>query len=143
MTARHFDLTETVLTFAGNPITEFAEGDSVSIELDEDQWAAAQGHHGSVLRAKRNSNLGSATVTLMYGSPANEILQSIADQDQATGLGAGGFSWTDLNGSTTCTAAQAWITKVPPIKGSTEPTSNEWTFKLANPVLRHGQNRLV
>ena len=143
MATRHFNLDELVLIFAGVPLTEFAEGDSIVIELNEDDWIVVQGHHGSVIRAKKPNSVATGTVTIMQGSPANAALQAIADLDLRTGLGAGEFYLEDLNGSDTVIAPTSWITKRPPINKSTEPGGVEWGFTLANVQPKHGQARLA
>lgn len=143
MAARHFSLDEVLLTWAQIPITEFADGESISIELNEDDWITSQGHHGSVLRAKKPNQVAVATITTMVGSPVNELLSAAANTDLVTGLGSGPFAMQDLNGTTNVVAPQAWVQKRPNIVGATEPGSVEWTVTLANPVWQIGQNRLA
>ncbi len=143
MAARHYNLDEVTLSIAGVVVTEFATGDAIEIEFDEDDWNVTQGHHGSVVRSKMPNNIASITVTVMQGSPVNELLQSLSDQDRFTGFGAGPFFVKDLNGTSLATAPSSWIKKVPNMTMGTEPGEREWQVTAANLEMHHGQNRLT
>lgn len=143
MAALHFNMDEVICIAIGVPITEYAEGDGVGIELNEDDWIVLQGHHGSIIRSKKPNNVATATLSVMPGSPSVEALQNAMDADLITGRGAGEFYLEDLNGSTTCIAPTSWGQKRMNIMAATEPGAVEVPITLANVQPHAGTNRLI
>lgn len=139
----HYDLDAVSAILLGVPVQDYAVGDSIEIELAEDDWVTTQGHHGSIVRAKRPNEIAEATITLMQGSPINELLMTAADLDRRTGLGAGVTQVKDTNGTTVVASARSYIKKRPNVGLGTEPGSVEWVVVLTNPDFWVGSNRLV
>lgn len=140
---RHYDLDQVLVMVLGIPVTEFADGDSVKVTFAEDDWVVTQGHHGSVIRSKKPNSVAELTLTLMQGSPANQLLSLAAKSDLLTGLGVGQSSITDTNGTSYAAAPYCWLKKRPDLNLSTEPGSTEWVFTMANADISVGENRLA
>jgi hypothetical protein len=146
MGVRHYDLDQVLVVIMGIPITEFADGDSVKLSLSEDDWVTTQGHHGSVIRAKKPNAVAELTVSVMQGSPVLELISSAAIADRLTGTGAAPSSVKDLNGGSLFSAPYSWIKKRPDLNLSTEAGAVEIvvTCAMMSPAgLRLGENRLA
>ncbi len=146
MGVRHYDLDQVLVVIMGIPVTEFADGDSIKVALNEDDWVVTQGHHGSVIRAKKPNALAEMTVNIMQGSPVLELLSSAAIADLLTGLGVEPSSVKDLNGGSLFSAPYSWIKKRPDLNLSTEAGAVELvvTCAMQSPAgLRIGENRLA
>jgi len=143
MATRHYDKDQVVLIVMGIPILEFAEGDSLSMTYSEDDWAVKQGHHGSVMRAKKPNNVAELTLKLMQGSPANELLSTQVMLDIRTGLGAAPSSVKDVNGTSLMSCQSSWCVKRPDLSLATEVGEVEWKFACSGAEIWLGQNRLT
>lgn len=143
MAVRHYNLDQVTFTIAGVPVTEYAEGDAITIEYTDDDWMTTKGHHGSVIRGKKPNTVADVTVTTMQGSPVNELLQNLADADLQSGLAAGPMFVKDLNGTSLASASRAWVKKRPGLKFATEPGSVEWALTAGDMNSHQGQSRLL
>jgi len=144
MATYHWNLAECSLTVAGyGPLSEFADGDAISISFSEDDWAITQGHNGAVVRSKKPNAIASATVIISYGSAHNDVLSDIYNNDKATGLGTGFFNYSDTNGRSQAYAETSWITKAPDLVGKTEQDSVSWPITLSGAEIHIGGNRLA
>lgn len=124
---RQFSGDEVLLTACGVVVTEFAKGTMVSIELEEDDIVVTQGHNGSILVAVNPNAVATCTFSVMQGSADNDALSAKA----ALGvLGAGSFSFKDLNGTTLVTATRSLIKKRPAAKAVTEGEAIEYTVSV-------------
>lgn len=143
MSVRHFDLDQVTVMVANIPITEWATGDALTITYREADWVTTQGHHGSVIRAKMPNVVADVKMTLMQGSPVNELLSQLSAADKASGLGAGAFFVKDLNGTTQASGTRSWVEKHAEGKLGTEPGSVEWPVTVGDLTMTVGQNRLL
>jgi hypothetical protein len=143
MTTRHYDKDQVVLIAMGIPVLEYAEGDSLSVTYSEDDWVVKQGHHGSVMRAKKPNSVAELTLKLMQGSPANELLSAKVALDLRTGLGAAPSSIKDTNGTSLMSCDSSWCVKRPDLGLATEPGDVEWKFACSGAEIWLGQNRLI
>lgn len=142
MTVRHYDKDLVSVMVMGVPIMDFADGD-IAFEFDEDDWVTEQGHHGSVIRAKKPNSVGTLTVPVLQGSPTSDALSAAVDLDLSTGLGSKPAQVKDTNGTTLVSATSSWCKKRPAVKLGTEPGDVEWVFTLAGAKSHVGQNRLT
>ncbi len=142
MSVRHYDKDQVSVIVMGVPIMDFADGE-ISIEFSEDDFTVTQGHHGSVLRAKKPNNVATLTVPVIQGSPTNDALSAAVNADLLTGLGARPVQVKDLNGTTLFSAASGWCKKRPGIKLGTEGGTVEWVFECGGATQNVGQNRLT
>lgn len=141
MPSYHYSLDEVSAIVAGVPITEYAKGDAITISYLEDDWKVQQGHHGSVIRSKMPNTIGDVKITVLQGSPINDLLTQLAVADRNTGLGAGPFQVKDTNGTTLAAGSRSWIQKIPEVKFGTEAGSIEWAISVADLSLSVGGNR--
>lgn len=142
MATRVYDVNLVALNFRGIPIQEFADGDAMSAEYDDDDFATGQGSHGAVLRAKKHNNIVTLTVRLMQGSPSNAFLSAQNKLDRTLGTGIGVLSMKDLLGSDLLASPAAWVMKPAPMTMATEPGEREWIFTCSNAEMDHGPNNL-
>ena len=143
MAARHYNLDEVLLMVGGVLVTEFIEGDAISVAFDNDRWIKKDGHHGSTIRSKNPAHSGTATIKLMQGSPANASLQALLDVDDASGAGTGAFEVRDLNGTSYATGQKSWLVKDPDMAFGTEAGEVEYQVHIAGLKISHGQNNLA
>jgi len=139
-TTRVYDVNRVSLTFKGIPIEEFADGDAMVAEYDEDDFVVAQGSHGSVLRAVKHNNVVTLTVRLMQGSPSNAYLSQQSKVDRLTGGGIGSLMMKDLLGQDLLSGPFAWVMKPAAMGMATEPGEREWVFQVSNAEMDHGAN---
>ncbi|MFA6605155.1 MAG: phage protein [Patescibacteria group bacterium] len=137
---RDYDVNSIAVLLGGIPITEFADGDAVSIAFDDVDFVPTQGSHGSTIRSRKHNNLGKCTLSIMQGSPALDILQSLLTADRLTGLAKFSFMVKDMRGNSLAAAPSAWFEKTPDLKFATEASAREWVIVLAGLEVMHGQN---
>jgi hypothetical protein len=136
-----FNLDEVLFMVGTLPITEYAEGDSITVAFSEDDWEVTQGHHGSVVRAKKPNAVIDVTVRTMQGSQINTALGSLAVAGRGdVGTPAPPFPLTiqDLRGTDLVSSGQAFFMKIADLNFSSAPGAREWTMKAANPTVNHG-----
>lgn len=143
MPTYNYSIEEIAGNYGGIPFTGLIKGESITAEIDGEDWAGKQGTGGLVLRVEMINNLGSASVKLEYGSPSNELLSIRRALDKKTKIAAGSFSIKDLHGTTLVQCDVAWIKKAPSHGQGEEPTEMEWLFGLANPKFHAGVSNLV
>lgn len=141
---KHYNLEEMAVVLAGVPVTQFIDGEAVTVEFDAEDYTWTQGTHGIVIRAKRPNNIATATLRVMQGADILDYLQSTRDLDVSvpTGL-AFTFGIVDPNGRSFVSAPRASFMTPPPMSFGTEAVAREWQLKLANPVIRHGGQRFA
>ena len=137
---RNYSFNAVFVYFGGQLLTEFADGDSVTVELDDDDNTATAGSHGSAMVAEKHNNLATVTFRLMQGSPLNGYLWDLRNVGRLSGLKAYPLAIRDLNGEALITADQCWIQKPPTVTLATEPGEREWICRAGNPEIRDGAN---
>lgn len=140
MAARTYSLDEVIATIDGRPIREYATGDAISVELDDDDWATTQGAHGAVIRARKHNAIATGTIRIVQGSPTNEWLSVLANADRNTGRGAFDLVIQDARAKATLCSGRAWVTKRPAMAFADEAGQVEWQLTIANPIMRFGTN---
>ena len=109
------------------------------IDMDEKAFTYIVGVDGSVTRSKTRNKVARVTFYLMQSSPLNDQLSALHITDLAAANGAGivPFLLKDLNGTTLCAGAHAWIEKIPKQEFKRGATVREW------PVICSDLNVLV
>ncbi len=123
---KNYDPGLIVLSLAGIPIGNFAEGTFVTAERATDAFATQVGAGGDVTRVRSRNKTGTVTFTVMAESPSNDALSALHLQDEALGTGAGTLSLTNLNGTTLVEAPIAWIQKVANVTYGDQAEGREW-----------------
>lgn len=106
----------------------FAEDSFIKIEMDEKAFTYVVGVDGSVTRSKTKNKVAKITIMLMQSSYINDQLSALMILDLAAPNGAGvsPFLLKDMNGTTLCAGAHAWIEKPPDIELARDAKSREW-----------------
>lgn len=131
-----------ILSFKHVLITGYANDTFISVERTEDGFSEYVGTLGDVCRTRNLNRTGTVTLTLMMSAPSNDLLTAIALHDEQTGYGTGPLLLKDLNGTTVCSASQAWIRKLPTIERGKEAGTIQWVIACADLVIRAGGNVL-
>lgn len=142
-----YDPDKVTVSFAGQTINGWADGEYVRIEQESDDFSDTVTTDGNVTRSKTNDRRATVTFILLQSSLSNEVLSYIrnagingfdTDGNEATGVGA--LVIKDLNGNSIFQAENAWISKPPDISFDREPGSREWTIRCAQLVRFDGGN---
>lgn len=136
---RTYSLDEVVVSIDGRRITEFATGDAISAELDDDDWAVTQGSHGAVIRARKHNNVATVTMNLTQGSPSNQWLSELAAADLEAGS-AFDLLIMDARATRSFLAGRAWVKKRASLAFGDEAGQLEWVFTVGDVRLSHGTN---
>lgn len=131
MTTRIYDSNRVQVSFAGVPVQGYADGEFLTIAMNEDAFTSVVGTDGEVSRSKTNNNTATIEIKLLQTSPTNALLSSIHNADKLTngGSGVGAFLVADLNGATQFSAGNAWIMKAPDASYDREATERVWTLE--------------
>jgi len=131
MTTRIYDANEVQISFAGVPVTGFADGDFLTITHASDAFASVVGTDGNVARSRTSDRRADIEIRLMSTSPTNALLSAIATVDQNTpgGAGVGAFLCADLNGTSLYAAGNTWIKRKPDITYGREANERVWVFE--------------
>lgn len=128
------------ISFGGINISGFANGEFVSVDMNEDQFNLTVGADGESVRGRVNNGSGTVTITLLHTSQSNEDLRAILEQDRrdnaadtgVEGSGIKSLQIKDLSGRTLINCASAWIRKPPVVNFDLEATTREWVFESDN-----------
>jgi hypothetical protein len=141
MATRTYDPGQHFVSFAGIPLTGFADGTYIVVERMSEAFTSVSGADGEVARVRLRDKRGSFKVTLIASSPINDVLSAIATKDELDGSGIGIFNIADGNGTTIVNAPNAWIKKRPSTEFSKELPKREWEFECDDLELFVGGNR--
>lgn len=117
-----------IVTFAGQTLSGYDDGDFVSIEMDADTFAKKVGADGEVARARTNNDCARATIRLLQTSRSNDLLSAMHAADRAFGTGKGPLAVKDLSGTTLFFAPDAWVVRPPSVSFGREVGSREWAL---------------
>lgn len=128
MTTRIYDSNQVKVSFAGAPLQGYADGEFLTITLNEDSFSTVVGTDGEVSRSKTNNLTAAIEIRLMSTSPSNDILSAIYNADLIAngGAGVGAFLVTDLNGTSEFLAGNAWIVKGADVSYDREANERVW-----------------
>ncbi len=137
-TFSQWDPGKCVVSFAGIPITGFANGTFIKIMYSEDAFKVESGAQGDTVRVRSRNQTGTMELTLQASSSCNDLLLAKYQSDRRTGIGYGPILAEDLNGNTTARASRAWIKKVPEVEWATDPSDRTWIIEIADLELEPG-----
>lgn len=133
MTVKTFSFKNFHLNFGGVPVTGFASGSSIELELDEDAFTLETGADGESTRVQSANGNAKLRVTLMQGSQSNDLFSAIHLADRKAGTGVVPCSGKELNGSTSFSTPEAYVTKLATLSRSKDMSENQWEIQLINP----------
>ncbi|CEG31445.1 phage structural protein [Peribacillus simplex] len=119
-----FDASQVSVVVDGRYLTDFAEGDAVTWEKDEDNFEPKVGVTGTVGITKKINSIGTITVLIMQGSPEVGFLKKLANTGKqfAIWVNTGGENSEKIGGS------QAMVLKTP--EGSITDETGEREFEI-------------
>lgn len=126
MSTTTLDPSQYAISFLGQQIVGWADGDVCSVEYDADAFTKYVGTGGEGARSKSLNRGATITLRLMSTSPSNDILSAAAEADRLTGQGAGPFFAKDGSGRTAALAPTAWVKKMPAKPFGKEVGEIEW-----------------
>ena len=142
----HFDIARVLCVMAGLSIREFAgTGEVIKVTPRGKNFAEIMGVGGVAVRSRIPNVLCDIAVSVLQGSPYNDLISAKVAADALTGLGVGALMIKDLEGTSLVTAQISYFDQPAPYKGAVEPGMNEWTgVALIAPAGFHvGSNRFL
>ncbi len=116
----------------------YMDGSFVSAEYDEDAVSEHVGSQGETTIVLNANKKAACTVTLVQGSPANDLLSVLVPDADLNYLPVGVLSFTDLNGTTVIASSEAWIRKTAPIEFGKEVTGRVWVLGMSDAKIHVG-----
>lgn len=129
MDTSYTDPRNMIITAGGVRIEGFADGDYVDYDPPE-AFTVTVGTDGMAARMATNNTETELTISLMPGSPANDVLNAIFRNDVKNPNGQGVFVLTisDLFGRYRFTSPETWIKKSPQVTLGREAGQRDWVF---------------
>jgi hypothetical protein len=125
-----YDPLQIVVIFRGIQISGYADGTFVKVERSEDTWSDQVGADGEMTRVRSRNRSGLITVTLVAGSPTNQLLAAVQQEDENFSTGVGSVMVKDLNGLDLHTGESAWLVKPPDAEYKKEAGEREWRIRV-------------
>lgn len=122
--------------------TNFADGDHISIAMNEDQWKLKIGNTGEGTRSKTNNLSARFTFNLMQSSPMNEVLSGFMATDMQVPLGTViPIAVRDNMGTSFFVSPTCWLVKWPEAKFAMEAQGKQWVYETNSLSMQfHGGN---
>ncbi len=143
MSVKTYNPADVVIVFAGVTIDGFDDGTFLTIGRDNPSFVSGTGSSGEGWRAKSNDKAGTATVTLLQMSAANDALSALLALDEASGDGIGPLLVKDNSGTSLYSAATAWIEKPSDGEFARSKSSREWVIKTDDLEIFVGGNTIA
>lgn len=123
-------------------ISGFSDGDAISVKRATGLYSTKVGVDGSVARIRSANKSGSIEIKLLQTSSVNDELSKLfyVDNFNEDGSPVLPISVTDGNGTTLCSAGQAWLKAVPELTFSDSISVRTWAFDCADLKLFVGGN---
>ena len=125
----NFDPGAVIVSFAGIALYGFAPGTLVSVARNTDTFSLQVGPKGDGTRVRSRDASAKVSAFLMGGSTCNDLLSARAQLDELTGLGYGALLIKYVNGTTICSAANAWLVRPSDLSYDDDPTPREWMIE--------------
>ena len=129
---KNYDPKRQTVSFKGVQLRGFQDGTFIEVERNTDTFTVEAGADGEPVRVRSHDKTGMVTVTLQGASPSNDLLSAFAlagEQGTTVNGDVGVLQVRDMNGTTVCIAAEAWIKKPPNFTAATEHTPRVWVFE--------------
>jgi len=133
---RTYNAAKIMVIFNGVPLTGYADGTFVGIEMQNDGITTQVGADGEIARAVNSDRRCTVTVTLQQTSISNDFLSTMFSTDILTCGGLmGPILVQDLCGETLFAASSAWIVKPATAEFGKEITTRAWAIHTGNPTI--------
>jgi hypothetical protein len=123
-----YDFKQVNLIVGGVPISGFADGSSITIEFDEQQFTKTTGSDGLTTRSKTNNYAGNVTCTLQQTARSNDVLSALWVADRTRNAGAVPLLIKDNSGRTLWAAQFAWVQQMPSQDFAKESGERAWVL---------------
>lgn len=140
MAVKTYNPKKVAVIVGGAIMSGFADGEFVTISMDEDQWELKVGTDGEGTRSKQNNNSATVKIMLMQSSDSNVVLQGFWNSDKLSDAGVFPLLIKDNSGKSLYMAEQAWIQKQPEAKFGKAAETREWTIRTDNMIPLEGGN---
>jgi hypothetical protein len=139
MITKTYDPSKINITFLGVIITDFADGDFVSVTFPE-RFTPVEGADGSENRINTGKKGCDVTITIQRASSTNDLLSALHITDAATNTGKGSLSIKDLNGTSLLFSAQAYIKKFADSADGNSMGTRAWEIRAPFATVNIGGN---
>ena len=129
-----YDSDQYVITLGGIVFAGYADGSFLKIEMESDDYDDVAGTDGTVVRSKNLDGRATVTCSLLQSSFTNNALSAMRLVGLAAPNGANivPFVMKDLNGTTVCAAAHAWLKRLPDQEFDRAAKSRDWVIRCAD-----------
>jgi len=121
--SKSFSLVGVAITAGGIPIRGFQDGDAYSVSRNSDENEAVVGADGDVEINTLNDKSGVVTLTVMYGSKANQVFGQLHAAGDPFPI-----SIRDTTGAYDMYSAGCRVLKLPDVSAGRAAAPVEWTF---------------
>jgi hypothetical protein len=130
---REWNASEVAMSFAGIPITGYADGEFVTIEPEADDYGDTNGTDGETTRWRTNDLRATVTFKIMQTSSSHPLLMAMSNVDLAAlnGAGVGALQIANLTTGERYEAPEAWIKRRPNVPMAREVGPREWIIRCA------------
>jgi hypothetical protein len=132
MALKTYNGKEVVLIINGLRVSGFDENDMFTVARNNPSFEGVTGADGEHTRHHTNDKSGTVTINLGYQSAANAALSALLGIDENTGAGVFSMLIQDLNGASSATGEQCYITGYPEWGVSKETPVLEWVITVAD-----------
>lgn len=129
MTLRTFDTAGLIITYGGDQISGWVDGEYLTIAYDDEFFKFSNGADGEVGRVKNNKRMATATVKLLQTSASNDVLSGYLLEDLDNNAPQV-FLAKDLNGNTIFDGSDTTIVKFADVSYGVDMAAREWTLKI-------------
>jgi hypothetical protein len=128
---RQYDPQAVTTSFIDNNLVGPMDGTFIKATRYEDAATLHVGANGDTTRVINRNRSGSVELTFVQGSPANDVLSAILEQDEREGDGVGVLQIVDANGTTVLHATNAWVKKWADVEFASGHSGRTWTIDCA------------
>lgn len=132
-------------TGVSHRVVGFAEDSFINVERDSGTWTHGTGVDNFATRTYMANTSGKLTLSLMQGSPSNDVLTAFYLRDAATRNNSGIFSIIvkDGSGRSVYSSSQAYIGTVPNSPFGKDAGNREWVINCTAVDTFIGGNGLI
>jgi hypothetical protein len=128
------------ITLGGIIVTDFADGDFISVTGMGDNFEAVTGADGSENRNNKNLTGCDVTITVSQTSLTNDLFSTKHILDKLTNAGTAAFLFKDVNGTSIVSAGQAYIKGFADMNNGNALATRAWNLRCPQAVVNVGSS---
>lgn len=132
MAVKTFDPNQLTISIGAHIASGFSPDTMLTVEMADVVFNTAVDANGNSYRYKVNNNDGIVTLSILDGSPTNNVLSTFYNTDRQTNAGTFYFMIKDNLGSTLIESAGAYVESVPPVSFGTDVNTRDWVIRITN-----------